>query len=108
MIDSRKIMISMVMSEPEFTWLRPFFKMTTVKSIQKSNRNKYCSIFGAIYRHLLTKYYMVVVWLTTIVINAVYRMLNGSCISFYRQRFNCAVSTWFPFNLLISGELNEA
>ena len=108
MIDSRKIMISMVMSEPEFTWLRPFFKMTTVKSTQKSNRDKYCSIFRVIYRHLLTTNYMVVVWLTTTVINTVYRMLYGSCVPFSRQKFNSKVSTWFSFNFLIPGELNEA
>ena len=45
MIDSRKIMISTAMSESAFAWFRPLFKMTTVKSTQKSNRNKNCSIF---------------------------------------------------------------
>tara|TARA_B100000579_G_scaffold185343_1_gene151084 strand:- start:238 stop:630 length:393 start_codon:yes stop_codon:yes gene_type:complete len=108
MIDSRKIMTSMVMSEPDFTLFRPLFKMTTVKSTQKSNRDKYCSIFGVIYRHLLTKNFMVVAWLTTILINAVYRMLYGSCVPFSRQKFNSKVSTWFSFNFLIPGELNEA
>jgi len=103
MIDFRKIMISTVMSEPEFTWFKPLFKMTTVKSTQKSNKDKNCAIFRTIYRHLLTNKYMVVVCSTTIVINTVYRMLNGSCVLFSRQRFNCVVSTWFPFNLLIYG-----
>ena len=108
MIDSRKIMISTAVSESEFAWFRPLFKMTTVKSTQKSNRDKYCAIFRAIYRHLSTKKYMVVVCLTTIVNNAVYRMLNGSCLPFSRWRFNFEVSTWFSFNFLIPGELNEA
>ena len=108
MIDSRKIMISTAMSESEFTWFRPLFKMTTVKSTQKSNRDKYCSIFRVIYRNLLTTNYMVVVWLTTTVINTVYRMLYGSCVPFSRQKFNSKVSTWFSFNFLIPGELNEA
>ncbi len=108
MIDSRKIMISTAMSESEFAWFRPLFKITTVKSTQKSNRDKYCSIFRVIYRHLLTTNYMVVVWITTTVINTVYRMLYGSCVPFSRQKFNSKVSTWFSFNFLIPGELNEA
>ncbi len=108
MIDSRKIMISTAMSESEFAWFRPLFKMTTVKSTQKSNRDKYCSIFRVIYRNLLTTNYMVVVWLTTTVINTVYRMLYGSCVPFSRQKFNSKVSTWFSFNFLIPGELHEA
>ena len=108
MIDFRKIMISTAMSEPNFTWFRSLFEMTTVKSTQKSNRDKYCSIFRVIYRHLLTTNYMVVVWITTTVINTVYRMLYGSCVPFSRQKFNSKVSTWFSFNFLIPGELNEA
>ena len=108
MIDFRKIMISTAMSEPNFTWFRSLFEMTTVKSTQKSNRDKYCAIFRDIYRHISTKKYMVVVCLTTIVNNAVYRMLNGSCLPFSRRRFNFEVSTWFSFNFLIPGELNEA
>ena len=108
MIDSRKIMISTAMSESAFAWFSPLFKMTTVKSTQKSNRNKYCSIFRVIYRHLSTTNYMVVVWLTTAVINNVYKMLYGSCVPFSRQKFNSKVSTWFSFNFLIPGELNEA
>ena len=108
MIDFKKIMISMAVIDSDFTWFRPLFKMTTAKSTQKSNRDKYCSIFRVIYRHLLTTNYMVVVWLTTTVINTVYRMLYGSCVPFSRQKFNSEVSTWFSFNFLIPGELNEA
>lgn len=108
MIDFKKIMISMAVIDSDFTWFRPLFKMTTVKSTQKSNRDKYCSIFRVIYRHLLTTNYMVVVWLTTTVINTVYRMLYGSCVPFSRQKFNSKVSTWFSFNFLIPWELNEA
>ena len=108
MIDFKKIMISMAVIDSDFTWFRPLFKMTTVKSTQKSNRDKYCSIFRVIYRNLLTTNYMVVVWLTTTVINTVYRMLYGSCVPFSRQKFNSKVSTWFSFNFLIPGELNEA
>ena len=108
MIDFRKIMISTAMIEPNFSWFRSLFEMTTVKSTQKSYRDKYCAIFRAIYQHLSSKKYMVVVCLTTIVINAVYRMLNGSCLPFSRRRFNSEVSTWFSFNFLIPGELNEA
>ena len=108
MIDFKKIMISMAVIDSDFTWFRPLFKMTTAKSTQKSNRDKYCSIFRVIYRHLLTTNYMVVVWLTTTVINTVYRMLYGSCVPFSRQKFNSKVSTWFSFNFLIPWELNEA
>jgi hypothetical protein len=108
MIDFKKIMISMAVIDSDFTWFRPLFKMTTAKSTQKSNRDKYCSIFRVIYRQLLTTNYMVVVWLTTTVINTVYRMLYGSCVPFSRQKFNSKVSTWFSFNFLIPGELNEA
>ena len=108
MIDFKKIMISMALIDSDFTGFRHFFKMTTVKSIQKSNRDKYCSIFRVIYRHLSTTNYMVVVWLTTTVINTVYRMLYGSCVPFSRQKFNSKVSTWFSFNFLIPWELNEA
>ena len=108
MIDFKKIMISMAVIDSDFTWFRPLFKMTTAKSTQKSNRDKYCSIFRVIYRHLLTTNYMVVVWLTTTVINTVYRMLYGSCVPFSRQKFNSKVSTWFSFTFLIPGELNEA
>ena len=108
MIDFKKIMISMAVIDSDFTWFRPLFKMTTAKSTQKSNRDKYCSIFRVIYRHLLTTNYMVVVWITTTVINTVYRMLYGSCVPFSRQKFNSKVSTWFSFTFLIPGELNEA
>ena len=108
MIDFRKIMINTAMSEPDFTWFRPLFKMTTVKSTQKYNRDKYCAIFWAMYRHLLTTNFMVVVWLTTTVINTVYWMFYGSCVPFSRQKFNSKVSTWFSFTFLIPGELNEA
>ena len=108
MIDFRKIMISTAMSEPNFTRFKSLFEMTTVKSTQKSNTDKYFAKFRAISRHLSTKNYMVVVDLTTIIINTVYRMLNGSCIPISRRRFNPEVSTWFSFNFLIPGELNEA
>ena len=108
MIDFKKIMISMAVIDSDFTWFRPLFKMTTVRSTQKSNRNKYCSIFRVIYRHLLRKSYMVVVWLTTTVINTVYKILYGSCFPISRRKFNSKVSTWFSFNFLIPGELNEA
>ena len=108
MIDFRKIMISMALIDSDFTGFRHLFKMTTVKSTQKSNTDKYFANFGAIPRQLLTNNYMVVVDLTTIIIITVYRMLNGSCVSFSRRKFNSEVTTWFSFNFLILGELNEA
>ena len=108
MIDFRKIMISTAMSEPNFTRFKSLFEMTTVKSIQKSNMDKYFAKFRAISRHISTKNFRVVNGLTTIIINTVFRMLYGSCILFSRRRFNSKVSTWFSFNFLIPGELNEA
>ena len=108
MIDFRKIMISTAMSEPDFTRFKSLFEMTTVKSTQKSNTDKYCAILMAIFQYIPSKKYMVVTGLTTIIINTVYRMVNGSCIPISRRRFIPEVSTWFSFNFLIPGELNEA
>lgn len=106
MIDFRKIIINMEMSEPDFTWFKLFFGVTTLKSNQKSNRHEHCDIFRSIFRDTLTRKNTVVVCLTTIIINTVYLMLDGSCISISRHKSNSSVNTWFPFNFFILGELN--
>ena len=108
MIDFRKIIISTAMSQPDFTRFKPLIEMTTVKSDQKSNINKYCILFCAISVLFKTVKDMVVVTIATIINSAMKHVLNGSCLSMPRQETNFKANSQFPFNFYLTEGLNEA
>ena len=84
------------------------FRVTTVKSDQKSNINKYCILFCAISVLFTTIKSMVVVTIATIINSAMKHVLNGSCFSMPRRETNFEANSSFPFNLYLTEGLNEA
>ena len=108
MIDIRKNMKTMILNKADVSSLYISFRVTTVKSDQKSNINKYCILFCAISVLFKTKKNMVVVTIATIINSAMKQVLNGSCLSMPRGETNFEANSWFPYNLYLTEGLNEA
>ena len=84
------------------------FRLTTVKLSLKSNINIYCILFSSESSHFATIKNMVVVTIATITNVDMNHVLNGSCLSNSRRETNFRANSWFPFNLYLTEELNEA
>ena len=108
MIDFRKNMKTTALDKADVSCFSIFFRVTTVKSDQKSNINKYCILFCAISVHFMTIKNMVVVTIATIINSAMNHVLNGSCLSKYRRETNFEANSRFPYNLYLTEGLNEA
>ena len=108
MIDFRKNMKTMALNKANVSCFYIFFRVTTLKSVQKSNINIYCILFCAIYIHFMMIKNMVVVTIATIINSAMNHVLNGSCLSKSRRETNFTANSWFPFNLYLTEGLNEA
>tara|TARA_B100002051_G_scaffold15528_1_gene12612 strand:+ start:928 stop:1254 length:327 start_codon:yes stop_codon:yes gene_type:complete len=108
MIDFRKNMKTMALNKANVSCFSTFFRVTTVKSDQKSNINIYCILFCAISIHFTTIKNMVVVTIATIIKSAMNHVLNGSCLSKSQRKTNFTANSWFPFNLYLTEGLNEA
>ena len=108
MIDIRKNMKTMALNKADISCFYISFRVTTVKSDQKSNINKYCIIFCAIIVLFKTIKNMVVVTTATIKKGAIKYVLNGSCLSIPRRETNFEANSRFPFNLYLTEGLNEA
>jgi len=108
MIDFRKNMKTMALNKADVSCFYISFRVTTVKSDQKSNINIYCILFCAISIHLMTIKNMVVVAIATIINSAMKHVLNGSCLSSPRRETNFEANSWFPFNLYLTEGLIEA
>ena len=108
MIDIRKNMKTMILNKADVSSLYISFRVTTVKSDQKSNINKYCILFCAISVLFKTIKNMVVVTIATIINSAMKHVLNGSCLSMPRRETNFEANSQFPFNLYLTEGLNEA
>ena len=108
MIDIRKNMKTMILNKADVSSFYISFRLTTVKSDQKSNINKYCILFCAISVLFTTIKDMVVVNIATIINSAMKYVLNGSCLSISRLEPNFEANLWFPFNLYLTEVLNEA
>ena len=108
MIDIRKNMKTMALNKADLSCFYISFRVTTVKSDQKSNINKYCILFCAISVLFTTIKSMVVVTIATIINSAIKHVLNGSCLSMLRRETNFKAYSRFPFNLNLTEGLNEA
>ena len=108
MIDIRKNMKTMALNKADVSCFYISFRVTTVKSDQKSNINKYCILFCAISVLFKTTKNMVVVTVATIINSAMKHVLNGSCLSMPRGETNIEANSRFPFNLYLTEGLNEA
>ena len=108
MIDFRKNMKTMALDKADLSCFSIFFRVTTVKSDQKSNMNIYCILFCANSIHFMTIKNMVVVTIATIINSAMNHVLNGSCLSKYIRETNFEANSRFPFNLYLTEGLNEA
>ena len=108
MIDIRKNMKTMILNKADVSSFYISFRVTTVKSDQKSNINKYCILFCAISVLFTMIKNMVVVTIATIINSAMKNVLNGSCLSMPRRETNFEANSRFPFNLYLTEGLNEA
>ena len=108
MIDIRKNMKTMALNKADVSCFYISFRVTTVKSVQKLNINKYCILFCAIYVLFTTIKNMVVATMATIINSVMKHVLNGSCLSMPRQETNFEANSRFPFNLYLTEGLNEA
>ena len=108
MIDIRKNMKTMILNKADVSSFYISFRVTTVKSDQKSNINKYYILFYAISVLFATIKNMVVVTTATIINSAMKHVLNGSCLSMPRQETNFKANSQFPFNFYLTEGLNEA
>ena len=108
MIDIRKNMKPMILNKADVSSFYISFRVTTVKSDQKSNINKYCILFCAISVLFTTIKNMVVVTIATIINSAMKHVLNGSCFSIPRRETNFEANSSFPFNLYLTEGCNEA
>ena len=108
MIDIRKNMKTMILNKEDVSSFYISFRVTTVKSDQKSNINKYCILFCAISVLFTTTKDMVVVTIATIINSAMKHVLNGSCLSMPRRETNFEANSRFPYNLYLTEGLNEA
>ena len=108
MIDIRKNMKTMILNKADLSSFYISFRVTTVKSDQKSNINKYYILFCAISVPFTTIKDMVVVTMATIINNAMKHVLNGSCLSMPRRETNFKANSQFPFNFYLTEGLNEA
>ena len=108
MIDIRKNMKTMILNKADVSSFYISFRVTTVKSDQKSNINKYYILFYAISVLFTTIKNMVVVTIATIINSAMNHVLNGSCLSKYIRETNFEANSRFPFNLYLTEGLNEA
>ena len=70
MIDFRKNMKTTALDNADVSCFSIFFRVTTVKSDQKSNMNIYCILFCANSIHFMTIKNMVVVTIATIINSA--------------------------------------
>ena len=107
MIDFRKNMKTMALDKADLSCFSIFFRVTTVKSDQKSNINKYCILFCAISVLFTTIKDMVVVTIATIINSAMKHVLNGSCLSMPRRETNFKANSRFSFNFYLTEGLNE-
>ena len=108
MIDIRKNMKTMTLNKADVSYFYISFRVTTVKSDQKSNMNIYFILFCANSIHFTTIKNMVVDTIATIINSAMNHVLNGSCLSKYRRETNFEANSRFPFNLYLTEGLNEA
>ena len=108
MIDIRKNMKTMALNKADVSCYYLFFRVTTVKSDQKSNINKYYILICAISVLYTTIKNMVVVTIATIINSAMKQVLNGSCLSMPRLETNFEANSRFPYNLYLTEGLNEA
>ena len=108
MIDIRKNMKTMILNKADVSSFYISFRVTTVKSDQKLNINKYCILFCAISVLFTTIKDMVVVTIATIINSAMKHVLNGSCLSMPRPETNFKANSRFPFNFYLTEGLNEA
>ena len=108
MIDIRKNMKTMALNKADVSCFYIYFRVTTVKSDQKSNINKYCILFCAISVPFKTIKDMVVVTIATIINSGMKRVLNGSCLSIPRGETNFKANSRFPFNFYLTEGQNEA
>tara|TARA_B100000676_G_C17396192_1_gene492710 strand:- start:174 stop:500 length:327 start_codon:yes stop_codon:yes gene_type:complete len=108
MIDIRKNMKTMILNKADVSSFYISFRVTTVKSDQKSNINKYCILFCAISVLFTTVKDMVVVTIATIINSAMKHVLNGSCLSMPRRETNFKANSGFSFNFYLTEGLNEA
>ena len=108
MIDIRKNMKTMILNKADVNSFYISFRVTTVKSDQKSNINKYYILFYAISVLFTTIKNMVVVTTATIINSAMKHVLNGSCLSIPRRETNFEANSRFPYNLYLTEGLNEA
>ena len=108
MIDIRKNMKTMILNKADVSSFYISFRVTTVKSDQKSNINKYCILFCAISVLFTMTKDMVVVTIATIINSAMKHVLNGSCLSMPRRETNFEANSRFPFNFYLTEGLNEA
>ena len=76
MIDIRKNMKTMALNKADVSCFYISFRVTTVKSDQKSNINKYCILFCAISVLFKTVKDMVVVTIATIINSAMKQVLQ--------------------------------
>ena len=107
MIDIRKNMKTMILNKADVSSFYISFRVTTVKSDQKSNINKYCILFCAISVLFTTVKDMVVVTIATIINSAMKHVLNGSCLSMPRRETNFEANSRFSFNFYLTEGLNE-
>ena len=108
MIDIRKNMKTMALNKADVSCFYISFRVTTVKSDQKSNINKYCILFCAISVLFMRIKNMVVATIATIINSAMKHVLNGSCLSISRPETNFKANSRFPFNVYLTEGLNEA
>ena len=108
MIDIRKNMKTMALNKADVSCFYISLRVTTVKSDQKSNINKYCILFCAISVLFKTIKNMVVVTIATIINSAMKHVLDGSCLSMPRRETNFEANSRFLFNLYLTEGLNEA
>ena len=108
MIDFRKNMKTTALDKADVSCFSIFFRVTTVKSDQKSNMNIYCILFCANSIDLTRIRNMVVVTIATIINSTINYVLNGSCLSSPRRETNFEANSWSPFNLFLTEGLNEA
>ena len=107
MIDFRKNKKTMALNKADVSCFSISFRVTTVKSDQKSNINKYCILFCAISVLFTTIKNMVVVTIATIIHSAMKNVLDGSCLSILRRETNFEANSRFPFTLYLTEGLNE-
>ena len=108
MIDIRKNMKTMALNKADVSCFYISFRVTTVKLDQKSNINKYYTLFCAISVLFTTIKNMVVVTIATMKNGDMKHVLNGSCLSMPRRETNFKANSQFPFNFYLTEGLNEA